>query len=158
VDQFPQIARQIQRSSTGVGEDIAGIFVGDMMLKFIIVILDNAHQIFVTILTVNVCDGMWLNHLKAILGAVPLTTLSEAAMPVSYKLMGTSPGDTFDLKSKINMFEYGMMTAFIKVLHQYHRVLGIAVIADGGNLCNGFDGVRGSLYECYIHSYFSSVK
>jgi hypothetical protein len=51
-------------------------------------------------------------------------------MPVSYQLMRTGPGDTFNLECKIDMLKYTVVATFVKVLHQLHRVLGITVITD----------------------------
>ena len=51
------------------------------------------------------------NVFKAILITVTLAPLSEAAMPVSYKLMGTGSGDTFNLKGKVDMLKHTMMAA-----------------------------------------------
>jgi hypothetical protein len=130
VDQFPQIARQIQRSSASIGEDVSSILIGYVELKFVIVILDGTHQIFITTLPINIFDGLWLYHLKSVLRAVPLTTLSKAAMPVSHQLMGTSPGDTFDLEGKVDMLKHTVMTTFVEMIHKSHRILRIAVIAD----------------------------
>jgi hypothetical protein len=96
--------------------------------------------------------------IESILGAVPLTTLGKAAVPVSYKLMRTGPGDSFNLEGKVDMLEYTVMAAGVQMLHQRHRVLRIAVIANGGDLRDGFHRVRGGLYESYIHDYFSSLK
>jgi hypothetical protein len=79
---------------------------------------------------VDIFNTLWLNHLKAILRAVPLTALGKAAVPVPYQLMGAGSGDTFNLESEINMLKYTMMAAGIKMLHQCHRVLGVAVITD----------------------------
>jgi hypothetical protein len=43
---------------------------------------------------------------KTIFGAVPLTTLGKAAMPVSHQLMRTGSGDIFDLESEVDMLKY----------------------------------------------------
>jgi hypothetical protein len=103
MDQFPQIAREVQRSCTGVGEDIPGIFIRyTVLLVRTICPLDNFQVIRKFILI----DAHGCYEIKSVLGAVPLTTLSKTAMPVSYKLMGTGSGDTFNLEGKINMLKY----------------------------------------------------
>jgi hypothetical protein len=67
---------------------------------------------------------------KTIFGAVPLTTLGKAAMPVSHQLMGTGPGNTFDLEGEVNMLEHTVVAVGIQMLHQGNRVSGFAVITD----------------------------
>jgi hypothetical protein len=101
VDQFPEVAGQIQRSSTGVGEDIPGILIGyTVLLVCTICPLDNFQVIRKFILI----DALWDYILKAILRAVPLATLGKAAMPVSHQLMGTCPGDTFNFEGEVDVF------------------------------------------------------
>jgi hypothetical protein len=155
VDKFPEIAGQIQRCGACVGEDIPGILVGDIcFLELTIPSLTT----FYAVLHVNVRDGIRGNITKPIFGAVSLTTLGEATMPVSYKLMGTGSGDTFDFEGKVDMLKHAVMTVSVKMLYQSHRVLGIAVIADGGDLSDGLHRIGSSLNQSDFHSHFSSVK
>jgi NADH dehydrogenase/NADH:ubiquinone oxidoreductase subunit G len=44
--------------------------------------------------------------------------------------MGTSSGDTFNLEGKIDMFKHAVVATFVEVIHQLHRVFGVAVITD----------------------------
>jgi hypothetical protein len=60
----------------------------------------------------------WLDHVKPILGAVPLATLGEAAMPVSHQLMGTGSGDTFDFEGEVDMLHHRMMAVAVQMLDQ----------------------------------------
>jgi hypothetical protein len=127
VDQLPQIAGQIQRSGTGVRKKVSGIFVGNTLcLTFVVPVSDSLHRK----IHISMGDGQRSHVLKAVLRAVPLTALGKAAMPVSYQLMGTGSGDTFNLEGEIDMFEHAVVTILIKMLHQSHRIIGGAVITD----------------------------
>jgi hypothetical protein len=149
MDQFPKIARQIKRSGTGVGEDIPGILVGDIgLLVFLVPIFNVLH----IICEASFVDGGRSYKLESVLGAVPLAPLSEAAMSMSHQLMGTGSGDAFNLEGEIDVFKHTVMTVFVEVFNQTHRVLGIAVIADRRNLRHGFHRVRGGLNQCDFHN------
>jgi hypothetical protein len=155
VDQFPEIAGQIQGSGTGVGEDIPGILVGYTqslitLVPFLKVVHIGRHRF--------TGHGVGCDVFKAILIAVPLTPLSKAAMPVSNQLMRTGSGDSFNLEGEVDVFEHTVMTVGVQMLHQSHGVLGVAVIADRCNLRYGLHRVRGGMNQNDIHSQFSSVK
>jgi hypothetical protein len=72
-------------------------------------------------------------------------------MAMSHQLMGTGSGDTLNFEGKVDVFEHTMVTVGIQMLNQFYGVLGIAVIADGRDLGDGFYRVRGCLDQCYIH-------
>jgi hypothetical protein len=147
--QLPEITGQIQGSSTGIGEDIPGIFVGDIIsLVFLVPIFNILHII---------CEAPFINSrrsykLKPVLGTVPLAPLSEAAMPVSHQLMGTGSGDTFDFEGEVDMLHHRMMAVAVQMLDQSQWVLGVAVIADRCDLSNRFDWVGRCLDQSDIHS------
>jgi hypothetical protein len=77
VDQFPEIAGQIQRSGTGVGEDIPGILVGNITGLVVRVEPFDSFHIIHEIISI---DGLRDYTLEPILGTLPLTTLSKATM------------------------------------------------------------------------------
>jgi hypothetical protein len=93
----------------------------------------------------------WLYHLKPILGTVPLAPLGKAAMAMSHQLMRTGSGDAFNLEGEIDMLEHAMVAVVVQVLHQSHRIAGLAVVADRCDICDGLNGVRGCLHKCYFH-------
>jgi hypothetical protein len=100
VDQFPEIERHIKRCGTGIGKDITGIFVGNTcLLESTVTRLYSIMERSVPILW----NGFGSHRLEPILGAIPLTTLGEATMPVSHQLMGTGSGNTFNLEGEVDM-------------------------------------------------------
>jgi hypothetical protein len=102
VDQLPQVAREIQRCCTGIRQDIPGVLVGNTFcLVTVVPVSDSPHSVT----QLNGMDSVRGYILEIILGAVPLTPLSEDAMPVSHQLMGTGPGNTFDLEGEVDVFK-----------------------------------------------------
>jgi hypothetical protein len=155
VDKFPEITGQIQRSGTGIGEDISGILVGD---TFRLITVIPISDLFHSVTHFYRVDGVRGNILETILGTISLAPLGKGTMPVSHQLVGTGPGDTFDLEGEVDVFQHTMMSVTVEVLHQTHRVGWVAVVADGCNLCNGLHRVRGGLNQGDLHSHYSSVK
>jgi hypothetical protein len=148
VYQFSQIERHVQRGGTGIGEDITGILVGDILpLVVAVKAFDYAH-VASELSSVDRGGGYIL---EPFFGTIPLATLGKGTMPMSHQLMGAGPGDTFNLEGEVDMLKHTMMATCVKVLHQGHRVLGITVIADGGNLSDGLHRIGCCLYECYVH-------
>jgi hypothetical protein len=112
---------------------------------------DSLREFLVPTLAVNIDHSGGLDHFKTILGAVPLAPPSEAAMPVAYQLMRTGSGDAFDLKGEIDVFKHTVMAAGVQMLYQSHGILGVTVVADRSDLCDGFHCVWCCLYKSYIH-------
>jgi hypothetical protein len=50
-------------------------------------------------------------EIESVLRTVPLTSLGKTAMPVSHQLMGTGPGDAFDLEGKVDVLKHTVMAA-----------------------------------------------
>jgi hypothetical protein len=155
VNQFPEIAGQIQGSGTSVGENVPSILIGNTVCLVIGIPFLNGFHISCKQPSV---DTLRCYVFEPVLGAVPLTPLGEAAMSVSNQLVGTGTGDSFNLEGKVNMLHYRHMTVIVEVLYQTNGVLRITVIADRSNRCDGLNGVGSSLYKSYFHDYFSSVK
>jgi hypothetical protein len=103
VDKLSEIAGQIQRGGTGVGEDIPSIFVWyTQPLVTSIPILESIHigrHRFSG-------HGVGCNVLETILVAVPLAALGKTAMPVSHQLMGTCPGNSFNFEGEVDVLKY----------------------------------------------------
>lgn len=74
-------------------------------------------------------------------------------MPVSYQLMRASSGDTLDFEGEVDMLKYGVVSVFIKVLHQPGRAFGIAIVTDRCYLCDGLNGIGCLLNQCNLHYY-----
>jgi hypothetical protein len=155
VDQLTEIARQIHRSCTGIGQDIPSILVGNpFCLVTVVPVSDSLHSET----QFNRVDGVRGYILETVLGTVPLAPLGKAAVPVSHQLMRTGPGDTFNLEGEVDMLKHTVVATGVQMLYQRHRVLGITVVADRCDLRDGFHRVGGGLNQSDIHGQFSSVK
>jgi hypothetical protein len=86
---------------------------------------DDIHQVKVATFLINLANGIGFYYTKTVLGAVTLTTLSEATMSVSYKLMGASARNVLDFECKVDMLEARMMTVFIQMCYKTERVLRV---------------------------------
>jgi hypothetical protein len=86
---------------------------------------DVIHQVKVAIFCINCSYGLGDLYTETLLGAVTLTTLSEATMSVSYKLMGASARYILDLECEVDMLEARMMTVFIQMCYKTERVLRV---------------------------------
>jgi hypothetical protein len=148
MDQFSEITGQIQRCGTGIGEDVPGIFVG--YTQILIVIIPTLY-VFHILIEGAIAQGRGYYILETIFRAVPLATLSEAAMAVTHQLMGTGSGNTFNLEGEVDMLKYAMMATCVQMLDQGHSVLGVAVIADRCDLGDGLYRVRGGLNQSDFH-------
>jgi hypothetical protein len=152
VDEFPQIAGQIQGGGTRIWQDVTGILIGNVtLLELLIGIIESFMQLQPRHLQTILLNARRSHKLKTVLGAVPLTPLGKAAMPVAHQLMGTGSGDAFNLEGEVDMLKHTMVAVVVQVLHQSHRIAGLAVVADRCDICEGLNGVRGCLHKCYFH-------
>jgi hypothetical protein len=151
VDKLSQIAGQVERGFTGIGENITSVLIRDTaFLILLIPVLDVLHVI---------CETSFINSgrchkTETVLGAVTLTALSEATVAVSHKLVGTGTRDTLDFECEVDMLEDTVVSVAVQVLHKSERVLRVTVVANAGNLSNGLNGVWGSLDKSNFHWIF----
>jgi hypothetical protein len=83
---------------------------------------DDIHQVKVATFGINCPYGLGDRYTETLLGAVTLTTLSEATMSMSYQLMGTSARDILDLKCEVDMLEHAVMTVSVQMFYETERV------------------------------------
>jgi hypothetical protein len=141
-NEFSQVTRHEQGGLTGVRKDISSIFVWYTQLLICFVSFGNS---FDKVHEGDFVHGLRYYYTKAVFGAVTLATLSEAAVSVSYELMGTRSGDAFNFEGEINVFEDTVMSVFVEVLHQAQRVFRIAVVTDACDFRDKLNRVWGGL-------------
>lgn len=102
MDEFPQIAGEIERCHTSVGKNVSGILVRYSAILKGVIIRIHTHRIFEEA-TINSGRAYYT---EAILGAVTLTSLRKGAVTVSDKLMGTSTRDVLNLEGEVDVFKH----------------------------------------------------
>jgi hypothetical protein len=115
---------------------------------------DFLDQITKAALFIDLVNRTGFDNTETVLGAITLTALSEATVAVSHKLVRASTRDTLDLEREVDMLEDTVVSVAVQVLHQSERILGVTVVTDTCDLSDSFNGVRGCLYECYLHGIF----
>jgi hypothetical protein len=85
VDEFSKIAREVKFGTTSIRKYVSRILVGDLGIsdEVFVQFVDLSNNILVP----PILKRLWGHIIEVILRAISLTTLSETAHSVPYKLM-----------------------------------------------------------------------